>query len=506
MLPPLFGLSWGMYAVVGAIVLLLILLLVMTSQRRKKAALSAHLEGKPAPKAKSAGKAKPVRHQTKAERAAQYAELRRAAAAEAAAAEGAQYAPALGSAYAAGLPVNPLPQAPLPPAGYMPPSIPANIPPAPAPHVHAVPMEDILPGSDPLQNVIQDLLSGWGDLTQEDTNRLSVFRPDRVLAAVASAEMPKDKANEYARARLAQLRRWASGLEQTIRRDLPGPSASPEYAGIASVVAAAALAATPAVMPPIPTVAAAPAGPPPVAPVPSFAAPMLSVQPVLPAQPPTPAPASSFFGTEPPVAPAVAFTPAPTAQAAPMPAELDDVSRSAEAAIAAAAAAFWARPEMGTTAPIPQGTPAVDAAPAQSWPQAAAFPPLGQELPVLTVHAPVVEIPGIVAAAPTPQAAPGMGLGSDTFLQDLGSRVTTAESLLALPPAERPGMLAFLKPSELGRVLQASQDSELKKAVIETLESVGSPSAIDLIYRSLDDPDPEIQAKALEAADRLLGA
>ena len=67
-------------------------------------------------------------------------------------------------------------------------------------------------------------------------------------------------------------------------------------------------------------------------------------------------------------------------------------------------------------------------------------------------------------------------------------------------------MLVFLKPSELAKVLHATQDAELKKAVIDTLESVGSPSALDIIYHCLDDPDPQIQARALRAADRLLGA
>jgi HEAT repeat protein len=118
------------------------------------------------------------------------------------------------------------------------------------------------------------------------------------------------------------------------------------------------------------------------------------------------------------------------------------------------------------------------------------------------VSTPVVQAPSVAPAQP----APLPGSDSDTFLQDLANRVSSAEALLALPPSEQPGLLAFLRPSELAKVLKTTSDPELKLAVIETLESVGSPSALDIIYQSLDDPDPRIQTKALEAADRLLGA
>ncbi len=133
------------------------------------------------------------------------------------------------------------------------------------------------------------------------------------------------------------------------------------------------------------------------------------------------------------------------------------------------------------------------------------MPPLGQELPVLTVATPVVDLPGTVS--PAPAVRPTFGASdSDAFMRDLAGGVTSAQDLLALPREEQPGLLAFLKPLELAKVLQTSGDSQLKMAVIDTLASVGSPAALDIIYRSLDDPDPQMQAKALEAADRLLGA
>ena len=229
-------------------------------------------------------------------------------------------------------------------------------------------------------------------------------------------------------------------------------------------------------------------------------------------------------------------------------AEFAEASRTTEEAIAAAAAAFWAKSDLelsaqlGTPAgmqapgetqyaaavpqappaagppPSAQGTVAAQAPPAQapSYPEVPPapeaplipdLPPLGQELPQLTPEAPSLQVPQ--PAAPLfdkSQASAARGaLASDDFLTDLGRRISTAEALLALPAGEQASMLPFLKPSELGKVLQTVTDTELKKAVIDTLESVGSPSALDIIYHCLDDPDPQIQSKALEAADRLLG-
>jgi hypothetical protein len=492
MLPPLFGVSWGMYAVLGALAVLLIVLLALVAQRRKKASPSAHLKTKPTPKSA------PSRRPSLADKPTRSGELRRAALATPVAPAATQTPYAAGPAEFA----PPLPHSALPPVGYAPLPSPPAIATAPAPRVHSVPVEEILPGSDPLQAMILELLNGWGDLAQEDTNRLGVFRSDRVIAAVASTEIPKElKSNEYARARLAQLRRWASGLEYNATRREQAPHiAEPEYASIT------------------PTQATVPAFAAPVA-QPVAAQPPFQQAPVYPAQAPayTPEQTANWLQAPAPVPPApipemaqqpaAAPAPQPASTAAPWNSDMADASRSTEAAIAAAAAAFWARPELGGT--LPEETPSaplVNPAPPQPTSQIPEVPPLGQELPTLTVSTPMVQAPSVVPLQPAMQQAPVVSGDPDTFLQDLGSRVSSAESLLALPPSEQPGLLAFLKPSELARVLQATGDPELKKAVIDTLESVGSPSALDIIYRCLDDPDPQIQTKALEAADRLLGA
>jgi hypothetical protein len=414
---------------------------------------------------------------------------------------------------------------------------PPALPTAPPPRVQSVAMEEIMPGSDPLRAIVVEILQGWGDLTQEDTNRLGVFRPDRVVATVNSAEMPRElKNNDQARARLAQLRRWVSGLERVaVRREETAVAPTPEYAAISgaqaaatAAVAAASLAPAPIppapVFPSFPSMPAAPGAP--MAPPSGPAAPPLPAYPQAPPYPQAPAapqpqaypqapaaPQAPFFAPQAPVgaqASAAEVSQAPTQPSDSRRIEMAEANRSTEAAIAAAAAAFWARPELGGTLPDagaaaapPQATPI--AVPAPSTPQ---FPPLGQDLPTLAVETPAVLVP-TVSTVPFEQAFPPIyrqEVASDDFLADLRGKISTAEALLALPIAEQTNMLVFLKPSELGKILQTTNDSGLKRAVIDTLESVGSPTALDIIYGCLDDPDPQIQSRALEAADRLLGA
>jgi len=49
---------------------------------------------------------------------------------------------------------------------------------------------------------------------------------------------------------------------------------------------------------------------------------------------------------------------------------------------------------------------------------------------------------------------------------------------------------------------QACPDTD---RVIDVLENLGTPASLDVLRRCLDDPDPEIQLYAVDAADRLLG-
>ena len=86
------------------------------------------------------------------------------------------------------------------------------------------------PHDDPLRVVIADILRGWGDLNEDDTKRLDVFRSEKVLAAAESMEIPKDvKSNEYARKRLTQIRQYAAAPQ--IKAKIPD-------AGVAAATAA----------------------------------------------------------------------------------------------------------------------------------------------------------------------------------------------------------------------------------------------------------------------------
>ena len=97
---------------------------------------------------------------------------------------------------------------------------------------------------------------------------------------------------------------------------------------------------------------------------------------------------------------------------------------------------------------------------------------------------PEEQAPIIEAAAPTP---------------------ATAEDVLSLPAGERAAALAGLTPDELSRALKQSQDRDFKLAVIDTLEADASADALFVVNECLEDPDPEVQVYALDAAERLLG-
>ena len=64
---------------------------------------------------------------------------------------------------------------------------------------------------------------------------------------------------------------------------------------------------------------------------------------------------------------------------------------------------------------------------------------------------------------------------------------------------------AFIEPSELAATFRATKDLELKKAVIDTLEHIGSPASLNALGNCFEDGESEVQLYALAAADRLLG-
>jgi len=75
------------------------------------------------------------------------------------------------------------------------------------------PTPDAVSTVDPIAPVLAELLRGWGDLSREDRNRLSVFRPERLQAALQALPVPKELRNDAdARLRLDQLTRYADDL------------------------------------------------------------------------------------------------------------------------------------------------------------------------------------------------------------------------------------------------------------------------------------------------------
>jgi hypothetical protein len=285
--------------------------------------------------------------------------------------------------------------------------------------------------ADPLHAVIFDILQGWGDISDDDTKRLSLFRPEKVLAAVQTMEVPRElKSSQHARNRLLELRQYAAGRveEQQARQAADASRTEPATAPEPSFeVQEAAPAETPAAIGQLPAAI--------------FEAPPGQVE----ARPPIEPPVEKVgeIALE-----AVQETPFVASAAPPVePAETEWP----------AAQPSWLQP---------------DQKPAIEW-QSAEAPLFLQE--------PEEPLPG------------------------LRGSVKTADELLALPIEEQQDMVTFLEPPELAKVFERTDDPNLKRAIIDTLEHVSNPASLDVLRRCLDDPDPQIQLYALEAADRLLG-
>lgn len=290
----------------------------------------------------------------------------------------------------------------------------------------AVPIPDPLTLSGPLTGIIVDIIQGWGDIEDADLNRLKLFRPEKVRAAIQDFQLPKEmKSDQQAFNRFSTLQRWAAELPDS-------PSVVPQ-----------------------------PAAPAEVAPQP-------------PQPPQTPRPAQPFIQ---PIDFAETFA---SIQAVQMPAPQQ---------------APQAQTYMSTR------TDAVA--------QATTPPTLSFSTPLATTPGPEV--------APAPPSAPTVALdeGWATVEEQIRNEPApsefalveprTASDLMLLPDEDRRKKVVHLDPPELAKVFDQTNDPELKKAVINRLENAGNPASLEVLRRCLDDPDPEIQYHALQAADRLLG-
>ncbi len=350
--------------------------------------------------------------------------------------------------------------------------------------------------TDPVTPVLMELLHGWGDLSQADKNRLNVFRPSVVQAAARGLQMPKELKNDRdAHVRLEQLVRYADDLA-VAHAPATDPLGSRVH-GLEEEDTAFAGAPQTDVAP--------------------LAVPLAETTQEMRLVPPPGAHVSPDVTDE-----AAAHLSRDAEGAA------DDLDATQIAGAAAAGAAglvsmtnggrrtvstdhedgeradldAFVHSRAGRVAPTPaegdilQTPQSADAEPEHSsfdiafgrWEEVS--PPTVQEVSAFGEWSPLDDT---VETQPKPRPL-------------LGDVVRTADDLLALPAEEQAEMVAFLEPGELAGVLKRTDDPALKKAVIDTLEHVNSPAALEVLRQCLDDSDPQVQMHALQAADRILGS
>jgi len=383
------------------------------------------------------------------------------------------------------------------------------------------------PAGNPILPVILTMLEGWGDVSDEDLERLSVFRPEKVLETLETLQLPKDlQRNDDVRFRVEQMSLYAARLQSatdaadmTVQEfeEMPAPGAEareplafsggqePGSADPTRLHAAAAAEGAAAVS------GEAEAG----------AAEEVSAQDWRSKAAPAAAGAglygAAFYGSrddkdadEQIDTQRTWRSPDTTSQARPA----DEAPPAIpESPIPPPSALPWTEESNESPASTRGGSPDEGASLAAST-QAGRAPGdnFASEELRSTEGSESVQKPDLAAYA---GAVAGAGSGTKSDLDDtietvpkpqraLGAFVRTADDLLALPPDERMEMTTFLPPAELAAVLRRTQDPELKKAVIETLENIGKPSSLDVLRELMKDDDEEVRLRAQQAADRIM--
>lgn len=330
------------------------------------------------------------------------------------------------------------------------------------------PASDATVSADPLKPVLSSLLHGWGELTREDLNRLSIFRPDRVQTAVRALELPKDLKNDQdARSRLDQLTRYAEELDVAAHDSAPSDQPLVESAAESS-----------AEMPEN-----------------------------------TEVPGTVDTREDTPMTDTIDTAPEIDVNTA-----VVDADESLGAVTTAADSSETLSPDDRSENADPTVAPTPWLEEDHQWEEAPVRPPqeIEQEIDprsewsAETLAQETWEESTAGSAASATEEEP-VDLLDDTlevpprYPPLLADTVTTSQDLLALPPEEQTEMVAFLQPAQLADVLKHTDDTRLKRAVIDTLEHVSTPASLEVLRRCLDDSDPEIQLYALQAADRILG-
>ncbi|NLV71403.1 MAG: HEAT repeat domain-containing protein [Actinobacteria bacterium] len=372
---------------------------------------------------------------------------------------------------------------------------------------------------DPIVGAIGGILQGWGDLTPEDTNRLRIYKPEKVAAAIKATELPKDLRNsDHAVARLNQLRHYASSIHS-------GLSANHEAKVDAVGDTQVTLPHTPAdidaeTADALSTDAGAPAESPATAEqllsdaeefgVSSSLAHLGSESAVFAEDA---APHESTAETTPPTPHTVADSDLDDTAETPQTPESLWGSSSVTASESAALEVGLSPEDSALDHDLTGAETRVDEGSLETVVSfddqlevvedtAAEEDALILDELVLTDNETTESADASHEAveADEPEEA-----ADDDFFAGLGATVTTAEDLMALPMDEQAGMLAFLRAAELRKVFGQTTDRDLKRSIIDTLGDIGNTDSLEVLKECLDDPDPEIQVHALNAADRLLG-
>lgn len=402
---------------------------------------------------------------------------------------------------------------------------PSAVPVAPAPSpppAAAVPFR-ATPGAgdEHVHSVISGLLQGRGDLTAAELRRIELLRPEKVLVALTEIEGTlSGRGKEAQRARLVKLQQYAELLSPGSGAEAPPPEAKAtvehdEYIGVAdatydasSLWSGAADAAdsllggigaeTVVEGEPAPDLPAR--GPIEDARAPWDEEPTTTPdeEHEAPAQAPAISPGWSREGSAdwlPGAIPApsnvptdAGWTPSTDPEPEPWNPMAPPGGTTPEPVIGEA---LWTEPEAGNETFHDEREDAEE----EAWIDA----PADLEEAVPVTHSVEPEDATQTAVTPAePVTVPS--------LEALDLHLETAEDVLSLEVSEREDALTFLQPLELGRLFAATQDTHLKFSIIDILGREQDTDSIEALQACLDDPDPEVQLYALEAAERILGA
>ena len=100
---------------------------------------------------------------------------------------------------------------------------------------------------------------------------------------------------------------------------------------------------------------------------------------------------------------------------------------------------------------------------------------------------------------PAAEAAGPEGSAAEAAAVEAAAEWPPDEDVLGLDQSERTAALNSLTPKELGRLFSATDDKSAKLSIIDTLETMPGVETISVIQLILDDPDPEVQLRALDA-------